>query len=303
MSKQALDTQIAALEQLRQAGASPAAVEQLRKALTNRNNFIVAKAAAVIGSLSLNELIPDMLAALDRFYEDPAKTDPKCWAKEAIVKTLAGLNYEVSDVYLRGLRHTQPEPVWGGHSDSAATLRSRCASALVSCRDLSNAALLEHLLEGLVDTDKSVRIATARAIGRVPSHEASLLLRLRALQGDRDDEMMGALLSGILEVEGVDGIPFVARFLENDSSVEAAFALALMRQKEALDVLIAHWTETPLPNEEWLTAIAVSQLPEAFDLLLEIVNQGGRRATAARQALESVRLPQDVQDRLKGLVM
>lgn len=303
MSKQALDAQIAALEQLRQAGASPSVVEQLRKALANRNNFVVAKAAAVIGSLSLTEMIPDLLTALPRFYEDPVKTDPKCWAKEAIIKTLAELNYEASGVYMRGLRYVQPEPVWGGHSDSAATLRSRCASALVSCRDLSNAALLEHLLESLVDTEKNVRIAAARAIGRVPSHEASLLLRLRALQGDTDDEMMGALLSSILEVEGVDGIPFVARFLEKDSSVEAAFALALMRQKEALDVLITHWTETPLPNEEWLTAIAVSQLPEAFDFLLEIVKQGGRRGTAARKALESVRLPESVQERLQGLVM
>ena len=35
---------------------------------------------------------------------------------------------------MRGLRHIQMEPVWGGQADSAATLRGTCALALIDCQ-------------------------------------------------------------------------------------------------------------------------------------------------------------------------
>ena len=45
---------------------------------------------------------------------DPVKTDPQCWAKNAIVKALKDLNHDDPAVFLRGIEHVQMEPVWGG---------------------------------------------------------------------------------------------------------------------------------------------------------------------------------------------
>ena len=57
MSKQAFDAKIAALEALR--AAPDAAAAPLRKALADRNNYIVSKAAGLAGDLLLSGLIPN----------------------------------------------------------------------------------------------------------------------------------------------------------------------------------------------------------------------------------------------------
>src|SRR5262249_47078377 len=145
-----------ALDALRE-HAEGARIEPLRKALTNRNNFIVGKAADLAREFRLLILIPELLAAFDRFFEIPEKTDPQCWAKNAISRALAVFEYQEAEVFLRGMRHIQMEPVWGGRSDTAGTLRATCALALVQCRSLTEADLLTHLVELLADTDKAVR--------------------------------------------------------------------------------------------------------------------------------------------------
>ena len=70
---------LAALDALR---ANPDAnvVPALRKALSDRSNFIVAKAAAVLREAYLTELIPDVLAAFDRLLAT-LKTTPAAAAK------------------------------------------------------------------------------------------------------------------------------------------------------------------------------------------------------------------------------
>ena len=192
MAKQKFDQQLEALEDLRRNPTSPSTAEDLRKALANRNNFIVAKASKIAAELGLKELIPDLLSALDRFFTDPVKSDPQCWAKKALFQAFADLGHNQADVYVRGLKHVQMEPVWGGQEDTAAAVRGACALALVECRDVSDLALLGYLIEVLADTDKTVRVEAARAIGRIDRPEAALLLRLRALVGDQEPEVLGA---------------------------------------------------------------------------------------------------------------
>src|SRR5271165_2909826 len=91
----------------------PAQIAHLRKSLTHRNNFLVAKAAKLVAEAELFDLLPDALAAYDRFFIDAAKNDPKCWAKDALAKTLVKLEHREKDAYLRGLRHHQLEASWG----------------------------------------------------------------------------------------------------------------------------------------------------------------------------------------------
>ena len=133
------------------------------------------------------------------------------------------------------------------------------------------------LLEPLTDTDKTVRIEAARAIGQVGGASAALLLRLRALLGKDEPEVLGAVYSALLSVEGARAIALVAAALKegDDLAAEAAFALAETRAAEALAALIARlragadaWFSSVL-----LSAIALTRLPEAIDFLLALIAQ------------------------------
>src|SRR5579862_8067778 len=90
--KRNFEAQLAALDALRQK-PEDSRVEPLHKALAHRNNFIVAKASDLVREFRMAQLIPDMLTALDRFFVDPAKTDPQCWAKNALSRALFALEH------------------------------------------------------------------------------------------------------------------------------------------------------------------------------------------------------------------
>src|SRR5580700_9443683 len=133
--KRSFEEQLAALDGLRQLSPE-ACIEPLRKALAHRNNFVVAKAADLVRQFQLTQLTPELLTAFDRFLlcsdkDNPVKADPQCWAKNAISRTLAAFEHQDAAVFLRGMKHIQLEPVRGGASDSAGTLRATCALALV----------------------------------------------------------------------------------------------------------------------------------------------------------------------------
>jgi len=288
------DKELAEMEALGAAlktGPAPdaAQTEQLRKALTHRNNFLVAKAARMVADAELFALLPDVLAAYDRFFLDAAKSDPQCWAKNALVKTLVKLEHRQKDAYLRGLRHHQMEGSYGGLSDTAGTLRGACTHALVDCPGLSDADLLGLLLEPLTDADKTVRMEAARAIGQVGGVSAALLLRLRALLAKDEPEVLGAVYSALLAVEGARAVALVAAALKDgdDLAGEAAFALAEMRAPEALAALTARlragvdgWFGGVL-----LSAIALTRLPEAIDFLVALIARDAREASAAIEAI------------------
>jgi HEAT repeat protein len=293
-SSHGFDKELAELEVLSAAlktGPMPdaAQTEQLRKALAHRNNFLVSKAAKLVAECELFALLPDVLAAYDRFFIDAAKSDPQCWAKNALVKALVKLEHRQKDAYLRGLRHHQMEGSYGGLSDTAGALRGACTHALVDCPGLSDADLLGLLLEPLIDADKTVRMEAARAIGQVGGVSAALLLRLRALIGKDEPEVLGAVYSALLSVEGARAIAVVAAALKDgdDLAAEAAFALAEMRAPEALAALIARLRAGA---DGWfggvlLGAIALTRLPEAMDFLLTLIAQDAREASVAIEAI------------------
>src|SRR5260370_42618397 len=108
VSKQAFDKKLQEIESLRSDPAS--ALAPLRKALKDRNNFLVSKAAAMAAYLRLEDLKPDLLAAFDRFLIQPVKTDPQCWPKTAIAKPLRDLDHQDAAVFLPALAHIQPDP-------------------------------------------------------------------------------------------------------------------------------------------------------------------------------------------------
>lgn len=269
MNKEAFEEKLAAVEALRQAPAG--ALEPLRKALRDRNNLVVSKAAGVAGDLLLGELIPDLVSAFDRFLKDPAKTDPKCWAKNAIIKALKDLGHEDPEVYLRGIAHVQLEPVWGGRADSAAALRGACALALVAC-SLPRDAILLHLADALADPELRVRAEAARAIGQLPGQDSILMLRVKAYAGDKEPAVIGQCFLSLLGMDARGSIPFVARFMNSpneDLRFEAAAALGECPELLAVETLIARWrVERDVEMKRAIVlSLGVSRVAEAREFL------------------------------------
>jgi hypothetical protein len=286
--KRQFDEQLAALERLRH-GDPHAAVKPLRQALAHRNNYIVAKAADVVREMRLAELIPPLVAAFDRFFDNPLQSDPQCWAKNAISRALAELDYQEPDLYLRGMRHIQLEAVWGGRSDTAAGLRATCALALVPCRSLSETEVLTRLVDLFGDQEKSVRAEAARAVDQVGSMAAALLLRAKAVLGRDEPEVLGACYAGVLRIEGTRAITWLSRFLAagDDAAGEAALAIAADRSPEAFAALRECF---PAAHDPWfrgvlLSALALTRQPAAVDFLLDLVRKESLDAEAAVEAL------------------
>jgi hypothetical protein len=276
MAKNAFDQKIEALEALRASADGRATREQLRKALADRNNFLVARAAEITADHRFDDLIPDLLAAYDRFFVDPAKSDPHCLAKLALARALHDLGHHGAAAYVRGVTHVQLEPAWGGRADTAGRLRGACARALTDCF-LDDLEILRYLTDALADPDKTVRIDAAIAIDQLNRPEGALLLRLRLLVGDAEAEVLGQCCTSLLSLAPDGAVSFVARFLHDANAevqIEAASALAQCRDALALDVLRTFWQGELLSvdlRRAILIGLGASPLPESAEFLLWVV--------------------------------
>ena len=301
MSKEAFDRKLAEIGALRSA-PEETAQEQLRKALKDRNNYAVAKAAAIVGDRGFEALAPDLVAAFDRFLANAAKSDPQCWAKNAIAKALKDLGHSEAEVFFRGTAHVQREGVWGGSQDTAATLRGTCALALVGSRALSF-DILTRLTDLLGDPEMTVRIDAARAMAQLNAREGMLPLRLKALVGDREPEAIGQCFAALLSLGPRECLPFVAGFLQNEDAdirMEAAGALVESREAEAMDYLKQFWERQtdPAAKRTFLTLLAGSPIPAAADFLLSVVEDGSQEiATEALMALAKSRYRSQFKER------
>ncbi|HEY2596466.1 MAG TPA: HEAT repeat domain-containing protein [Chloroflexota bacterium] len=276
MAQKAFDRKIEALDALRASTDAGATRQQLRKALTDRNNFLVARAAEIAADHRFEDLIPDLLATYDRFFVDPAKSDPHCLAKLALARSLHDLGHHGADAYVRGVTHVQLEPGWGGRADTAGPLRGACARALTDCF-LDDLEILRYLTDALADPHKTVRIDAAIAIDQLNRPEGALLLRLRLLVGDSEAEVLGQCCTSLLSLAPDGAVDFVARFLRHadaDVQIEAASALAQCRDAHAIDVLRAFWQGELLSvdlRRAILIGLGASPLRECAEFLLWVV--------------------------------
>jgi HEAT repeat protein len=299
-----LDERMSSLRRLRELGPSPEAVGELRSALRDKSNLIVATAAAVVGDEKYVELAADLIAAFERFMVDPVKTDKLCRAKIAIVEGLDKLEDETPDVFVRALKHVQLEPVWGGQQDTAAPLR---AAAIIALARMGYRAFLPLLIDALIDPQKEVRIAAAQALGDHGTEAATLLLRLKARVGDDEPDVISECLFGLLSASPKDGLPFVAEFLDSgDLSTREAALLALGRSRlvEAFDALKSFGQKHPIGSTDTIhMAMAMLRLPIANDFLLETVaGASEKNALSALSALWIYRYDPTLRERITEAV-
>ncbi|MDX1983275.1 MAG: HEAT repeat domain-containing protein [Bryobacteraceae bacterium] len=305
-ARKIVDRKIEEVTSLRAESKSPALLDKLRRALADRNNLVVSKAAGIAGDLVCPELIPEMTAAFHRYLEDAEKTDPQCWAKNALARALRDLGYDEPELYLAGAKHIQMEPVWGGSQDTAAELRAICANALVACRSLRDMEVLRVLVDLMADREKTVRAAAAQAMGQIQRDESALLLRLKILSGDREAEVTGECFSAILRIEPRESIALIGRFLnseDRDLPFEAVAALGDSHEPEALDLLKRTYHSSPFRDlrRAALMSMGATRQPAAIDFLIERIT-ARESAEEAIAALATLRSNDEVRARVEKAV-
>ena len=101
------DAKLERLRLLRDAAPSPEVASELRKAIGDSSNHVVAAAAALTARFHFSDLAADLVAAFEGLTVDPLKTDKTCAGKTAIVDSLNELDFQEPDVFLAGARHVQ----------------------------------------------------------------------------------------------------------------------------------------------------------------------------------------------------
>ena len=226
------------------------------------------------------QLIPELIAAFDRFMTNPAQLDKRCAAVTEIVGALYEMDYREPEIYLRGLRHIQKEASFGPPVDTAAALRGMSAQGLVRTR-YANA--LAEVVSLLVDPEPPARIGAVRALGVNGGEAGALLLRLKVLTGDEAPEVLGECFSGLLAAAPEQSLDFVAKHIddEDESTAEAAiwalgeftFAGRVRGLKEKYERTVGRSTRKVL-----LAALAASRLEEAIEFLRSLLERASPQA-------------------------
>lgn len=287
-------------------GPKPQAMACLKKALKERSNFLVAKAAEFAAEQLAYDLIPDLRTAFERFRVNGITTDKTCAAKRALVRALYDLDCDDAVFYRRNLDYRQLEPVYGGHADTAVDLRCTCALGLVASNDPT--AILS-LLELLHDPEHQARMGALRAIELAQPFHAEIVLRHKILQGDAEPEVVTQCFSTLVKVAPEASLSFIAAFLDSEDDVlreGAALALGESRLDEAQALLIqasdALQPFDPL-LQSFLHAIALQRKDTAYQYLLDKLAEGSiDTARYALMALSLYSYNQDLKDRVSAIV-
>jgi len=266
---------------------TPAAVEEFRRALKHRSNLVAAKAAKIARESRMTELVPDLVACFERFMRDPGKLDKRCAAVTEIVSALYEMDFVEPGIYLRGIRHVQLEASFGPPVDEAAKLRAQCALGLVRTQ---HPEALTRLVDLLADPEPQARIGAIRALAACGGDKGALLLRFKAHTGDREAEVLGECLSGLLEADFEHSLELVRNFVnDEDEEIAEVAILTLGRQRrpEAFAVLRDKWERTvnPVLRKTILTAMATARLDQATEFLIDLI-----RDTTTSTAVEVIRL-------------
>src|SRR5688572_22475836 len=104
-----VNERLSRLRALRKEEATPAHIEEVRKALKDRSNLVVALAAEIAGQRGVVELEPDLAAAFERLMTGPDGADKLCLAKTALLEALNKVESDRADTFLRAIRHIQLE--------------------------------------------------------------------------------------------------------------------------------------------------------------------------------------------------
>jgi HEAT repeat protein len=160
----------------------------------------------------------------------------------------------------------------------------------------------------LVDSEVPARSGAVRALGETGKSEAMLLLRFKALVGDKDDEVMGECFGALLRLAPAQSLEFVAEFMESsgdDVAERAALALGESRVAAAFPLLREALEQTVRPTlrRTLLLAIAMLRLDEAVEFLLaRLAEDPEQSAAGALAALALYTRDETLRQRIEAIV-
>jgi len=280
------DPSQAALAELRSMeleAPSEAGIARLRKLLAHRSNHVVGRAAKLAGEWRAESLVPALLAAFERFLEDPVKKDPGCAAKQPIIEALDALEHSDPEVYLLGVRHFQPEPSWGPPEDTAAGVRGASGHALLNCGYPDAYLEMASLIR---DPEPRTRRMAMESLGGTGAYQAELLIRVAVLAGDSEPDIVSLGLQGLMQIAPERSLDFVRGFLRHSDPLlaeGAALAIGEARLPESFNILKAAWDAQGWrgPDSALLLPMALTRDDGALAFLLEIIRDERERVAAA----------------------
>jgi HEAT repeat protein len=295
MRKQSFDEKLSRLREAAGGPISAETVEILRDAVNGDHCVLAAVAVEIVGLRRITDLAPDLVKAFSRFMEG----DKQCQVKTAVVDALHRMEYEADDVFLRGVRHVQMKPCFGGKVDTAPNMRAGCALALAQMRHPDAPYELVRLL---TDPNVNPRKAAVKGLAHMGGIGAEMAIRLKALTGDGDPEVMGECFNALISLAPDKSLGFVGEFLESANYVvaeQAALALGQSHEAEAFEMLREHWEENFDPEFRRILVLPIALLrrDDAFAFLVEVIEN--RSARLAKEAVTSLGVYADEQSRRK----
>jgi HEAT repeat protein len=299
-----IDDRIDALAKLRRGPSTPEAIQAVKAGLTDKSNLVVAKAATVARELSMTMLTADLVAAFNRFIDDPSQ-DKGCAALTAAVQALQTFGASEAEVYLRGIHHVQMEASYGGSIDAAIGVRCESAFGLVR---MGYRDVMWELAALLADPEKECRLAAVRAIGHSEADAGLPLLKYKVLSGARDSDVAAECFSSLAQINPAKVIPFLGEHLDSpDIMIAEAAGLALgsTRRPAAFALLRERWDRrvSPASREVLLLAIATLRIEPAIEFLISVIATADpRTAGEAVKALALYRRDDAVRSRVAEAV-
>lgn len=287
-----LEEMQAQLNEIRADPSSETAVGTLRQILASKQAIAIAQAAKIVRDANLQDLLPDLIEAFDRLMQNPASTDPNCLGKKAIADTLYRLESKAESLFLKGIRHVQMEPVWGGQVDTAPGLRGICALGLVR---MNYADVMVELADLLADPESEARVGAVRALAYTENPQAVPLLRLKVQLGD-EAAVLSECFAALLRLAPAQSLLLVARFLNSETpqvQEMAALAMGESRMLDTMPILQNWWNRTRHPElrQTALLAIAMLRHDQAIEFLLALIATGTEQES--QTALAALQIYQD----------
>lgn len=303
MRKDPIKQALQAVQDLRSQGVSDDTVTVLAEVIHKHPGIVVAQAAKLAAQWQVEALAPALETAFHRLSKDGQEDDPQCWGKVALVKALHALAWQGADVYVRGCKVVQLEPVYGGKEDSAAPVRSTSFRALVQLPTVATATVMTTLADLLADKSASVRAEAARSSVYCPVELTQPLLRLKIRTGDTDSRVVGTCFDALLVVAPTEEtVDLVLEYTHSKDALQAE-ALAALASSAVPEAVTAVTESYPTLGDAQvkrvvLTSLSASPTEQAFDFLCHLL--GFAPLPEATWALDALK-PQLYGDRAEAV--
>ncbi|MFG0249458.1 MAG: HEAT repeat domain-containing protein [Phycisphaeraceae bacterium JB051] len=266
-----------------------AAYKVISRALTGKNNHLIARAATLISEHKLEALLPKLEQAFERLLPTASRVDKGGSAMTALAKSMTLLHSQATELFVSGSRHIQMEPVYGGKVDVADHLRGWCAQGLAQTGDLE---ALPHIAGLLADPCPQTRLAAIKAVEISGRADVGLpLMVLKLAQGDPEPQVYGQCVTAILHLGDATSVSLFCPLLDHDDpSVVEQVLLAIGQSRDASlsDLLIEFYERSLEPDiqKSILLAMAMLRSDSTLTYLEDLVVDGSERA--AEQAIDAL---------------